>query len=637
MSLPGLKPSIELESGASPQLLNQATGQRLALSETEARLLQLWDGQQGATALSARLFVEGLDVEPWQVEQFFDRLAKAEVLAAGAPVVPDFVRSAAGVEELSDLVPTLRGDLIITKSKNSRGTLEVKDPLTERTFTLYDFEVSIARMLDGKRSAADVLAAANRLGIPVTLPTLKTFLQQLRAYQFIDQTRQGGETTWPRRRPWAAGVRELYQSALRLMRSGKYDEARGYVDALVEADPENEEAAALRARIEAEASGEFELLVPFDTLHTPLSTDAVAAPVAPPAADDPFASFGFNAAPPAPEALPPMPQELVAPRSSPSRPPLPAEPIPQAPALARPEEPSTEVLVETPRRSRRGLFIGLAGVAVVGLLLLLRPVEAQVLVTAELVPTELGVPHAPVAGTVREVPVATSGPVEKGQLLAQLTPGGLEPPELLQKRMKALEEKVAALSTPPPDKELARARLALKAAEKSLAPLLKKKARTPKRGLAALEKKIKPKQKAVDVARAAVEALTHEAARAALTQELEQLSAKKVAAEVQLERASITSPAAGLFLPPEPLPKSVAVDDAWGRVVDLRFVVKTTEPLPAGATAGQFESGAGKLEVELADGAATVAGEPRWAGAKGTLSVSSGRTPWVLRALGSSR
>ena len=163
-----------------------------------------------------------MDVEPWQVEQFFTRLAHANVLSASAPVVPDFIPTAAGVEEPGDVVPLLRGDLIITASKASRGTLEVKDPLTERSFTLYDFEVSIARMLDGKRSAAEVLAAANRLGIPVSLPTLKTFLQQLRAYQFIDLKTGGGDSTWPRRKQWSVGVRELYQSALRLMRTGKY-------------------------------------------------------------------------------------------------------------------------------------------------------------------------------------------------------------------------------------------------------------------------------------------------------------------------------------------------------------------------------------------------------------------------------
>ena len=91
----------------------------MPISQTESQLLNLWDGVQTATALSARLFVEGLDVEPWQVEQFFQRLAKAAVLSGSAPVVPDFIPAAAGVEEPGDTVPTLRGDLIISKSPAS--------------------------------------------------------------------------------------------------------------------------------------------------------------------------------------------------------------------------------------------------------------------------------------------------------------------------------------------------------------------------------------------------------------------------------------------------------------------------------------------------------------------------------------
>jgi hypothetical protein len=270
----------------------------LAVSETEVRLLQLWDGVSTATEVSARVFVEGLDVEPWQVEQFFTRLTRAGLLEAQTPVVPDFVQAPPGVEHPEDTVPRLRGDLIIARSPQSRGTLEVKDPRSERTFTLYDFEVSIARMLDGRRSASEVLAAVNRLGIPVTLATLRTFLQQLRAYRFIDESITEGDTTWPRRQRWTAEVRELYQSALRLLRQGRYDEALGYVEAMQQADPANEEARTLRQRIETEAKGSLELKVDFEALHTPVPETVAAAAPQPAGAGDPFAAFGFLTQPP---------------------------------------------------------------------------------------------------------------------------------------------------------------------------------------------------------------------------------------------------------------------------------------------------------------------------------------------------
>lgn len=630
MSLPGLKSSIELESGPTgPQLVDRQTGQALPLSQTEAQLLSLWDGVQTATALSARLFVEGLDVEPWQVEQFFARLEKAQVLGATAPVVPDFIPAGAGVEELSDLVPTLRGDLIITRSTTSKGTLEVKDPLTERSFTLYDFEVSIARMLDGKRSAADVLAAANRLGIPVTLPTLKTFLQQLKAYQFIDLAAAGsGESTWPKRRQWTVGVRELYQSALRLMRAGKYDEARGYVDAMVEADPTNDEAVALRQRIDAEAAGSFELAVPFDTLHTPLTTSAIQrAPQAAAAAavPDPFASFGFHGAePPAAAELPPIPQEVDAP--------LPA----RSPVVRNRVSESSEEPVLAPRRSRAPLFVVLALVLVV-LGVLLRPVEAMVQLPCELQVDELGTPRAPRAGPVGKPEVAAGARVEKGAVLVRLTLQPEESPEALDAKIKELEAKLAASHPAATKKELARAQATVKKANAALTALVKKKKKTPKKQLPALEKKIALKQAALDKAKAALEVAQQPDERAELKRAMEELTSKKVNAAVLAERSVITAPAAGLFLPPDGAPETVAENDAWGRIVGPTFRAVTKTPLVTDAQTAVFSGPAGRLDVKLdktaAGVTARVEGQLKWVGAKGTLEVASGRTPWLLSAL----
>ena len=51
---------------------------------------------------------------------------------------------------------------------------------------------------------------------------------------------------------------------------------------------------------------------------------------------------------------------------------------------------------------------------------------------------------------------------------------------------------------------------------------------------------------------------------------------------------------------------------------------------PVGATRAEFESGAGKPEVQLQDGLATVEGEAKWAGAKGTLTVTGARKPWLF-------
>ncbi|MGV3622021.1 MAG: hypothetical protein ACO1OB_14460 [Archangium sp.] len=277
MSLPGLKTSIELTSGEQGEcLVDRASGTTLQLSGVEAALLRAWDGTAAAGALADLVLMQGVSVEPRQVEQFFARLERSGLLAAAAPTVPFFSASSPGVESEEDPVPLLRNDLVITPSKNSRSTLDVFDPTFDRSFTLYDFEISIARMLDGRRTAGEVIVAANRLGIPATLATLRTFLQQLRAYQFIDTHSPAADaSTWAPRKEWTVEVRELYASALRMMRASRFEEARQYVDAMVAADPANEEAGRLRQRIDAEALGSGEMLVPFDDLHTPVSSPVI--------------------------------------------------------------------------------------------------------------------------------------------------------------------------------------------------------------------------------------------------------------------------------------------------------------------------------------------------------------------------
>ncbi len=637
VSLPGLKTSIELEPGPTegpatspqlahegvrvpPSLVDRESGQRLPITETEAKVLGVWDGVQTATELSAKLFVEGVDVEPWQVEQFFARLARANLLAAGGPVVPDFVPAVPGVENPEDIVPTLRGDLIISKSATSKATLEVKDPVSERSFTLYDFEVSIARMLDGKRSAAEVLAAANRLGIPVTLPTLKTFLQQLKAYQFIDLTTLGGESTWPKRRQWSAEVRELYQGALRLMRSGKFDEARGYVEAMKAADPSNDEAGTLLERIDVEARGSLELNVPFDTLHTPVTTAAVEAPV--PKAD-PFASFGFHSGPPTADELPPIP-EAVAPVEAPT--------VDLPPDVSISDEPEPNPVPAG--KSRRGLFIG-AGAAVFAALLF--PVHGTAEFPCELQVDELGVPRAQRAGAVGPALVNSGARVEKGAVLARLELAADEKPEVIEARIKELEAKLATAHAPGSLKAITKAKAAVKKATAAVTALQKKVKKASESKAPALQAKLAEKQTALDAAKAALDDLQQPDRRDEFKATLEQLTAKKVTAAVLSERSAIVAPASGLFLAPTPSPTALGENSAYGRVVGPTFRAVTKDPLQTSADSAVFVSAAGRLEVKLEK---TVAGvtarleaRPEWAGAKGTLEVPSGLRPWPLAVL----
>lgn len=155
----------------------------------------------------------------------------------------------------TDAVPVFRSDLQIGKGA-SAGLFEVGDPATGRHFTLYEFELSIARMLDGRRHASDVIENGVRLGIPVDLDGLNKFVRQLWRYGFLAEpgaaspAAEGEERGWGERVKWDEATRTLFQTGLRLMRQGRPQDAQSYFQAVLDADPGNAEATELLAAIE---------------------------------------------------------------------------------------------------------------------------------------------------------------------------------------------------------------------------------------------------------------------------------------------------------------------------------------------------------------------------------------------------
>ena len=70
-----------------------------------------------------------------------------------------------------ETAPSLRDDLVVARGA-APGQFEVRDPRGGGTLILYDVELQVARMLDGRRRIAEVLENADRLGIPVDLAGL---------------------------------------------------------------------------------------------------------------------------------------------------------------------------------------------------------------------------------------------------------------------------------------------------------------------------------------------------------------------------------------------------------------------------------------------------------------------------------
>lgn len=145
-----------------------------------------------------------------------------------------------------DVVRLFRADLRISRRPPS-NLLDVADRQTGKAFALYDFEVSLARMLDGRRQYQDVVEAGQRLGIPVNLESLSQFIRQLERYGFLappgTQLSDSPEGPfWAPRQKWDDGLRALFQSGLRMHRQGRYGEAANYFEAMLQQDPQNPEA-----------------------------------------------------------------------------------------------------------------------------------------------------------------------------------------------------------------------------------------------------------------------------------------------------------------------------------------------------------------------------------------------------------
>ena len=152
-----------------------------------------------------------------------------------------------------DTVPLFRSDLRVARGA-SPALFEVSDPASGRSFTLYEFELALARMLDGRRKASELVASGGRLGVPVDLPGLDKFVRQLWHYGFLapsgpDAPAQNGAAQGSAREEWDEATRTLYETGLRLVRAGRAADAASYFEAMLDAHPACVEATEMLALV----------------------------------------------------------------------------------------------------------------------------------------------------------------------------------------------------------------------------------------------------------------------------------------------------------------------------------------------------------------------------------------------------
>jgi tetratricopeptide (TPR) repeat protein len=434
---------------------------------------------------------------------------------------------------------------------------------------LFDSELSVARMLDGRRTLRALIAAAQAVGVRVTLETLREFVSQLKTWRFVDAAVSDASTTWTRRRPWSADVRRRFRQALQSFRSGNVEEALEPLERIIEVDPGNEEALFLRARLRAERDGATELDVPFEVMHT---------------REDPFATLDA-VTDPARKAL-----------------------VGDGPRLwsgdgdgdSQPTHAEMQAL-EAPPPPRRVVPIAIAcGVGVAALAFaLLHPVDKR---------------------------VESGTPVKAGQVVAHVTPSNAAEVARLTGEVRddeAARQKLVRAVAPAAKVAAARKQVALAQTQLSAATVAKKKlglAKTAaaKKRLAAAEAAVTAKSAALERAKTALEALGHADAIDRLTRSVDTGKRAVEAATKSARPIEVKVAHDGVWL------------QDGARVVASSLEVKlAVKPVPtAGPVSLTLPSGA---KQAVSDGVrVTLPFERELLNVSGTLWVVDGTTAWLF-------
>jgi hypothetical protein len=648
VSAPGFKPHIKLvmEPGNAARLVDDAGKRTLVLTVLEGQVLALMGPTHTAESLTANAKAAGLDVDVRMVEALLVR-AEQNGFLERAPVRK---KGQAPVLTMDSVAPAFRSDLLMSPGPKP-GLLRVEDPQSGNTLSLHDFEVHVARLLDGKHKVSDVITLAGKIGVVLSLESLQTFIAQMRTYglmvEWWSEATQPTAHTWPERTRWTADIRELYQSALRLYRQDRPQHALEYLNMLLEIAPTTPEALQLKERVQAKLNGTAESDVTFESLRgrpdepLPELTPAAGTSAPPPAALRP-ASGPPPAPPPSPPPAPPPSPPHVAPLAPPPAP-MPATPTrteTEAAQLGRAPEPvafmptlpememdlelGAEVKPTDPsqpqpdeakpkKKKKRGKGLLFFGALVIGLAV---PLPALKGVETELEPVTLG--DVKVAGGTFHTMLAKPGQhVDVGAPVADLDT------DKASQEKSQLEKEIARL-------EAAAQKAADKARPKAVSKLKEKLAKAEKALAKANEDDRPKKQKALDKLQKQYDDANGEERAAELRAQAAAAKAKLPALQKELDGALVTAPIAGAF-EPAVIPPAGAQFDA-GAV--LGHIVDEHKALLPKDTEGEDVVIGGK-RLALSELKATEAGlEVPFEGPRPKtveVEVKSGWAPWSLR------
>lgn len=411
-----------------------------------------------------------------------------------------------------DVVPSLRADLTISDPVQGAGEqlVNISDPINGKEMSVRGFELSIARMLNGRRTAQNVIDAASQIGLPISIDGLAGFVRKLKSMGFLAEVgspEPSLSTTWSTRREWPEDVRKRFQQVLREARANDLQNAKAHAELLIRDAPEMQDIKDLlkwiEDRLRAPAMGQK--LPTFGEVFTE--------------AEKGWFEEG--------ERLSETNEKAQAAMDAAS-----------AEQLIRPRGGALKWVV---------LAVFVVGAAAAALF----PFPYKVPVTFDLVPKNTSVVDSPRIGTVATVAVKEGDWVESGAALVTWdTEGAKKKMAEADARLKDLNKKLAAMTTgnkkvADAKKKLEKAQADEKKAKDELLAAQGKAKGKPAPAIAKAQKKEKAAADAVAKAQKALDALGAEDKTTQMRADVDKAQAEFDALKAQAEAPPLTAPAAG--------------------------------------------------------------------------------------------
>lgn len=191
MPLAKLGADVEVQEKKGPTgtfytLRNPRSSKSLTLNQNQYLLVQLLAEANTYQDLVTAAINLGVAISESAAAKLVEGLRKTSMLDEPSPA-PARAAPAASSAWQSPERPKLRGDLDVQRTATGPATLyEVRVPGSPSICTLYEVDLTAARLMDGTRDLDAIARSGTAAGLPMTRQQIEKFIRQLAAYNLIE-------------------------------------------------------------------------------------------------------------------------------------------------------------------------------------------------------------------------------------------------------------------------------------------------------------------------------------------------------------------------------------------------------------------------------------------------------------------